>query len=142
MIRWLNSLFRALKMTVQGRTPDTPAYRLSVWCAETVRLVDMAFSTADAAGLPEPARRAQILTIEGRHTNLQTILATIRFHAAEEYPALLRDPQVTALAAIQATNMNDLFLTRKITEIMLLSEIKASFIVLQNHLLGIQELLN
>lgn len=142
MMRWLNTLFRALKMTAQGRTPDTPAFRLAVWCAETVRLVDATYTAADAAGVPEAARRAQIIPVEGRRTNLQTILATIRFHAAEEYPALLRDPQVTALAAIQATNANDLFLTRKITEIMILSEIKASFTVLQNHLLGMQELLN
>jgi hypothetical protein len=142
MMRWLNTLFRALQMTAQGRTPDTPAYRLSIWCAETVRLVDAAFSAADAEGLLETERRAQTLTVEGRRTNLQTILATIRFHAAEEYPALLRDPDANSLAAIQASNANDLFLTGKITEIMISGKIKGSFTVLQSHLLRIPDLSN
>lgn len=113
--RYFNAFRAALRMTLRGETPPvSPHARLRVWMQEAVMLVDAAYAAADAAGLDREARQKRTLTAEGRRTNMETILAAVRFHAADEYAQLLTSLSQNSITVIYATNLNDKFLISKL----------------------------
>lgn len=111
MMRYLRAFVGALKMTLRGETPPpAPTAPLRQWVDETVRRTDNLIKACDAAGMDEAARKAVVQVVEGRRVNLNTVLLTIRFHAAQEYPTLLSSANDQALGALYGSNTNDHFL--------------------------------
>ena len=80
----------------------------------SAELTAAALEAADAEGLDQAARRKHTLTTEGRRTNMETIITSVRFHALEEFPHLLSNFSQTSMTAIYATNVNDRFLISKL----------------------------
>lgn len=115
LLRYLRAFGTALRLTLRGETPTpSPQAALVAWMKQTATLADQAIATAEAEGFDQEARRRHTLTAEGRRISMETILASIRFHAAEEYPHLIATPSHTATAAIYATNLNDRFLAARL----------------------------
>lgn len=115
LLRYPRALFKALRLTLRGeQRGPSPQTLLAEWMKRAVERTDTALVTAAAAGLDQEARRKHTLTIEGRRTNMDTILATVRFHASSEFPHLLLNLSQTNLTAIHATNVNDRFLVAKL----------------------------
>jgi hypothetical protein len=115
LLRYWRAFLTTLRMTMRGETPQpSPQAALQAWMQRAAQLADAALAAAEAEGLDQDARRERTLTAEGRRVSMETILASIRFHAAEEYPHLMRAPAHTAIAAIYATNLNDRFLAAKL----------------------------
>jgi hypothetical protein len=49
---------------------------------------------------------------------MDTILTSVKFHTAEEYPHLLLNVSQITVSAIYATNLNDRFLVSKLYDIL------------------------
>lgn len=113
--RYVQALVAAVKLTLRGEKPVPSAQSLlSDWMKRSAALADAALAAADAEGLNQEARRKRTLTAEGRRTNMETIIAAVRFHASEEFPHLLSNFSQTSVSAIYATNVNDRFLISKL----------------------------
>lgn len=91
---------------------DTP--RLSSWTRTMQALVRRVYHAADQHGLDDTARRALVLHLDKRDISVETILATLRHHAAHEYPYLLREGGQHSLTALYATNLNDRYLVLRL----------------------------
>lgn len=113
--RYVQALIAAMRLTLRGEKPVPSAQSLlSDWMKRSAALADAALAAADAEGLNQEARRKRTLTAEGRRTNMETIIAAVRFHASEEFPHLLSNFSQTSITAIYATNVNDRFLITKL----------------------------
>lgn len=113
--RVLRAFITAVKLTLRGETPPVSTNAaLITWMKQSARLIEAAIAAADLNGLDQDARRQRTLTAEGRRTNMDTILAAAKFHAAEEYPHLMANPTQNVLGAIYSTNLNDRFLVSKL----------------------------
>lgn len=113
--RYMQALAAAVRMTLRGEKPvPSPQSQLSDWMKRSISLTDAAFAAAGAAGLDHESRRKHTFTAEGRRTNMETILSSVRFHASEEFPHLLSNYSQTSITAIYATNVNDRFLISKL----------------------------
>ena len=115
LVRYLRALVSAIKLTLRGEQL-VPSHQslLSQWMKRSAELVAAALEVAEAEGLDQAARRKRTFTAEGRRTNMDTILTSVRFHALEEFPHLLSNFSQTSLTAIYATNVNDRFLISKL----------------------------
>lgn len=97
--------------------PRNTAYpRLSRWALHTRDLVRAVIGAANSVGLDEAARRTMVLHLDRRDISMETILATVRFHAAEEYPSLLRQTLPHNVLAVYAANLNDRYLVMRLAE--------------------------
>lgn len=135
LIRVLRAFVTAMRMTVRGeKPPQSPYAPLLAWMQQTVTLTDSAFAAAAAAGLDQTARRKLTMTAEGRRTNMETVLAAVKFHAAEEYKHLLTTPTPTVIGAIYGTNLNDRFLLSKLFDILEAESARAAVGRLMSHL--------
>ena len=117
--RDLSAFWGALRMTMRGQTYTPPAQPspLAPWISHNQLLVDAVLRVANQNGLDQAARKQIKLRLDGRHMSLETALMTLKFHAAEEYPSLLRhgtnrDVQNT----LYATNMNDRYWISRMAE--------------------------
>ncbi|MFO7322806.1 MAG: hypothetical protein DIU68_013840 [Chloroflexota bacterium] len=108
--RFFSQLRRAMTAASRGPYP-----RLSAWARQTRDLVRDVIVAANAVGIDEARRRALLLHIDHRDISMETILATIRYHAAEEYPYLLRHESSQNLLALHATNLNDRYFVLQLT---------------------------
>lgn len=144
LARYAQVFFIALGHTLRGTKPasmvaqeqrEAKAAPLLAWCRQTVLLTDAVATTADAHGLDRPARQALILRIEGRNVSLETAIMAVRFHAAQEFPDMLRDGDSYARLAIQATTLNDQHLLRRFADSEVLHEgVKTALGTLSAHL--------
>ncbi len=115
VMRYLRAFVTALRMTLRGEAPpSSPHAPLLAWMKRAAELADAALAAAEASGLDQAARRQRTLAAEGRRTNMETILASVKFHAAEEYPHLMSSGSQTGISAIYATNLNDRFLASRL----------------------------
>jgi hypothetical protein len=136
-MRYIRAFFRALTLTLRGQKPPSLEAEeqhedLLAWCRETVTRVDVATAAIAANGT-----NAQSLTmhIEGRDVTLKHTLDVLRYHAAKEYPHLIRSQERHAILAIQALNLNDRFLVLRLIEYEGLPEVvKAAMDSLAEHL--------
>jgi hypothetical protein len=115
-LRYIRAFFRALILTLRGQKPPSLEAEeqhadLLAWCRETL-------STVDAVNAAIDGMDAQSVTmhIEGRDVTLKHTLDVLRFHAAREYPHLIRSQARHAILAIQALNLNDRFLIMQLSE--------------------------
>ncbi|MCU0476657.1 MAG: hypothetical protein MUC99_11215 [Anaerolineae bacterium] len=116
--RYLRAFVGALRMTLRGQAPaPSPLAPLRAWMAQTPALVAAVQRACDAAGMDATARKAATLVVEGRRLKLETALLTAQFHAQNEYPSLLAQPNDRTLGALYATNVNDAFLIARCAEL-------------------------
>jgi len=118
------------------RPRDTAYPRLSAWALQTRELVRAVIAAANSLGLDEARRRALVLRLDKRNLSMETILATVRFHAAEEYPYLLRQPLQHNVLAMYAANLNDRYLALRLAEADALQAepLRLALAALRNHL--------
>ena len=113
-----------------------PYPHLSRWANQTLPLVRAVYAAADAGGLDEASRRALRLHVDKRDVSMETILTTIRYHAAHEYPYLLGEAVEHNVTAVYATNLNDRYLMLRLCEVEALAsgELGARLAALRDHL--------
>jgi hypothetical protein len=112
--RYWRAFAQAFKLTLRGEKLPP----LLLWTQQYAALVDTLIKTADHNGLDQNQRKQVMLRLDGRQMSLETTLATLRFHAREEYTSLLRgrfDHHV--LNTLQASNMNDRYWLARLMEI-------------------------
>ena len=110
LTRYIRAFIVALRLTLRGQQP--PGLRhpeLYAWIKQMALLVDAVYAAADQNGLDKKARETTMVKLDGRSMSLETAFQTLRYHAAEEYPSLLRNSPESRhnLSAIYAGNMND-----------------------------------
>jgi hypothetical protein len=105
-----------LRMTIRGEKPQPPPRdaAFDAWLREGLRLVDAVYVAADSAALRPEQRAGIALRVDGRAMKLETILGTLRFHMAQEYPSMLRQPGQHNLTAIRAGCLNDRYWVSKL----------------------------
>lgn len=114
--RYARAFITALRMTLRGETFVQPYPALTGWMARTVVLVDGIFTAANANGLDLAARKSMVLPIDRRDVSMESILGTVRHHAAAEYPYLLRNDPGHGRLAIRASNLNDSYRVERLCE--------------------------
>lgn len=98
------------------RPRNTPYPNLSAWALRTRDLVRDVIAAANAAGVDEGIRRMLMVHLDRRDVSVETILATVRFHAAEEYPYLLGQALSHNVLAVYAANLNDRYAVLRLCE--------------------------
>jgi len=120
MWRYIRAFFKALAMTIRGETPTTPAQRqyprLFEWIERAQAALDAVFETTEHAAFDETARKAASVDIDGRDTPVETLLRTIQYHLEEEYPYMLRHLTEHSLTGVYASNVNDTYWARAMSE--------------------------
>ena len=118
--RYLRAFWGALRMTMRGEVyipPPAQEAPLAGWIHQYLMLVDAVLRTADQNGVDEAIRKQVKLRLDGRQMSLETALMTLKFHAAEEYPSLLRQGTGRGVQnTLYATNMNDRYWISKMVE--------------------------
>ncbi len=135
--RYIRAFLIALWMTLRGEKPPEPAYpELVVWSREMLQLVQSVYTAAESAGLDKSARQSIVLRLDGRAMNVETILGAFRYHAAHEYPSLLKSAGRFNRNAVQATNINDRYWLSQLAEETALqnASLQAAFARLSDHL--------
>lgn len=110
LTRYIRAFIVTLRLTMRGQQP--PGLRhpeLYTWIKQMALLVDAVYAAADQNNLGKKAREATTVKLDGRSMSLETAFQTLRYHAGEEYPSLLRNSPNSRhnLSAIYAGNMND-----------------------------------
>jgi hypothetical protein len=134
--RYVKAFVGAVRLTLRGETvaPPAPAHPLMDWARQTLPLVAAVRQTAAAAGLDVATLK---IRVDGRAVSVETLLAAVQFHAAQEYPNLLRNAAgLRGLNAAYATNFNDHYAVLKLLEAPELqaSAVQHSLQRLANHL--------
>lgn len=117
-LRYLRAFIRALTLTLREQKPPTLeaeeryAHLLN-WSRETLIKLDAVSRALQESGLDA---RAIVKHIEGRDVSLEHALAVIRFHVTREYPQLIRSGSLYTNTAIQAMNLNDQHLVKRLSE--------------------------
>lgn len=115
----LNDIVRALigavRMTLRGQVAPAPNSvdaiasefpKTAAWMNQTIQLIGKVMVESGKQNLN---LKTVSLHIEGRDLTAETILESVRFHAVQEYPHLLRHDRQHGRMAMQATNLNDQF---------------------------------
>jgi hypothetical protein len=115
---YLRALLTAARMTLRGekhpaeiaadRYPGTLA-----WLDDVMAALAQVETAAREGGF-DPA--SLTLHIEGRDVTARAMFAAIRFHAADEYPSLLKNATGYSTLAIKATNLNDRYMLLRLGE--------------------------
>lgn len=118
-LRVLRAFILALKLTLRGEKLAPVALpSIVVWSRQLVEHVDAVDRAADAHGLDRAARQNLKLRLDGRMRNVEFVLATVRYHAAQEYPSLFQNGLSSRhLNAVYATNMNDQYWVIRLLEL-------------------------
>ena len=118
--RYLRAFWGALRMTVRGevyKPAPTPPSPLTAWINQYTMLVDAVVRAANQNGVDQAARKNVTVRLDGRPMSLETALMTLKFHAAEEYPSLVRQGTGRGVQnTLYATNMNDRYWISRIVE--------------------------
>ena len=107
--RYTLAFWKALQMTIRGEKIETPAQSpLTTWINQYRLLVDNVLRAANQNGVDQAMRKQVKLRVDGRPMSFETALMTLRFHATEEYPSLIRQGTGRGVQnTLYATNMND-----------------------------------
>jgi hypothetical protein len=115
---YVRAFLTAARMTLRGEkhpaevAADTYPLTLA-WLDEVTAALNEVEAAARAGGF-DPAGLTQ--HIEGRDVTARAIFAAIRFHAADEYPTLLKNPTGYSTLAIKATSLNDRYMLLRLGE--------------------------
>jgi hypothetical protein len=108
--------FYALFQRAMTRSLHTPYPALSAWARRTRDLVSRVYVAANAAGFDQARRQALILHLDRRNISMETILAVVRYHAAQEYPYLLGQQSQQNILTVEALNLNDRYLVLRLSQ--------------------------
>jgi hypothetical protein len=116
--RYARAFYQALVFTLRGQKPpsleaEERHRNLLLWSRQVLTQVDTVYDALQAQGV---SAAAVVMHIEGRDVSLEQALSAVRFHAAREYPQLIRSGSTHTLLAIQAANLNDRFLIERLRE--------------------------
>jgi hypothetical protein len=131
---YLRAFVLALKLTLRGKQIAPKHPELDVWAREAARRVDHVYRTADTNGLNEAARKALTLHLDGRDISMETMLASVRHHATQEYVKLLLDSTPHTFVAIYATNLNDCYHVAQLRDAVEQRDVRAALANLSDHL--------
>ena len=136
--RYWRAFIQALQLTLRGEKPPARTQSpLQVWTEQYAVLVEALIRVADQSGLDQARRKQIMLRLDGRQMSLETALATLRFHARDEYNSLLRSGvNQHVLNVLQASNMNDRYWLARLMEIPELQSapLQAALTILDAHL--------
>lgn len=137
--RYIRAFIVALRLTLRGQQPPGLRYpELYAWIKQMTVLVDALYTAADQNGLDKRARDATMVKLDGRSISLDTAFKTLRYHAGEEYPSLLRNSMGSRhnLTAIYAGNLNDRYWLAQLQEESALQHpaVRAALTQLSDHL--------
>lgn len=115
--RYARAFWIALKYTLRGEKPPLLRVRdqypvITAWVDETVRLVDTIERVTTEAGVD---RKAVSVRVDRRDVSMETILATVKFHAKREYPSLMVNANEHSPLTVHATNHNDRYLVLQLS---------------------------
>jgi hypothetical protein len=108
--RYFRAFWGALRMTLRGEvyTPPVQQSPLNTWINQYAMLVTDVLRAANQNGVDVASRKQIKLRLDGRSMSLETALMTLKFHAEQEYPSLVRQGTGRSIQnALYATNMND-----------------------------------
>lgn len=116
---YIKAFFTSIKMTARGEKPQSLRAEaenalLFDWFRQTVSLVTSIENAAKARNI-DP--QTIVFRLDSRETSLKTVLDSVRFHAAQEYPMLIYQRSPYAAMAIQATNLNDRYALLRVSEL-------------------------
>ena len=118
--RYLRAFRRALGMTLRGEVytaPAVPQSPFASWISQYGILIAAVLKAADQSGIDQALRKQIKLRLDGRQMNLETALMTLKFHATDEYPSLVKQGTGRGVQnTLYATNMNDRYWISKIVE--------------------------
>ncbi len=144
--RYLRAFWGALRLTMRGETitpTPMPASPLTAWISQYSILVDAVLRAANQNGIDQATRKQVKLRLDGRQMSLETALLTLKFHATEEYPSLVRQGEGRGVQnTLYATNMNDRYWISKIAEAseMQKPDVQTALSALDSHLDSIPRL--
>lgn len=111
LLRYLRAFWGALRMTLRGevyKPPVLPQSPIVIWINQYALLVNAILRSANQNGVEQDRRKQITLRVDGRAMSLETALMTLKFHAEEEYPSLVRAGNGRGVQnTLYATNMND-----------------------------------
>ena len=116
MKRYLRAFVLALRFTLRGEQPPLLQVRerqpeLVAWWECTLQLVGEVERAAAAQGVDG----AKIMIhADKRDVSMNTILATVKYHAEREYPYLIVQNDQYSPMTLQAINLNDRYLIMKL----------------------------
>lgn len=144
--RYWRAFTQALTMTLRGEklSPPLPS-PLALWTQHYALLVEALITAADHNGLDQTRRKQIMLRLDGRQISLETALATLRFHAREEYNSLLQNGiNQHVLNTFQASNMNDRYWLAQLLETPELQAagLQSPIISLDSHLANLSSAIN
>jgi hypothetical protein len=120
LLRYLRALWGALRLTLRGETyqpPVAPQSPLTAWISRYAILVDAVLRAANQSGVDQAQRKQVKLKLDGRPMSFETALMTLKFHAVEEYPSLVRAGSGRGVqTTLYATNMNDRYWISRMAE--------------------------
>jgi hypothetical protein len=142
MMRYIRAFFQALAMTIRGEKPLSAGERrypqLAGWLQTAQTNVDAVYRALEQANMDMRARRQTTVKVDGRETNIDALLGTVRYHLHEEYPYMLRHLTEHSLTGIYASNLNDQYWLAKILEAATLPDpVVVPLQTLQEHLTAI-----
>jgi hypothetical protein len=120
MLRTIRIFFKALAMTLRGEKPKTEAERryprLAAWLQVAESQIETVYQVAETAGYTMEKREAAVVRVDGRDVSVETILAGVRYHLKQEYPYMLKHLTEHSLTGIYATNLNDRYAIKQLSE--------------------------
>jgi hypothetical protein len=110
--RYARAFWIALKYTLRGEKPPLLRVRdqypvITAWLDETVRRVAAVEQAAADEGVDS---KTLTVRVDRRDVSMETILATVKFHAKREYPSLIVNADDHSPLTVHATNHNDRYL--------------------------------
>jgi hypothetical protein len=142
-MRYLRAFLVTLNLMRRGIKPAPVRHaELFAWMAQTRSLVDQTLGAADAAGLGSAQRKALKVRVDGRAVSMESVLAGVLYHAAEEYPYLMTRETELSLTAVKATNLNDVYALSRLAELPESAPLQAPMHTLKTHLEQIPESVN
>ena len=116
--RYIRAFYQALVYTLRGQKPlaleaEDRHRDLLEWCRQTLSQIDAVNETLQTHSI---SAASVVMHIEGRDVSLEQALEALRFHAAREYPQLIRSGSVHTRLGIQATNLNDRYLIERLRD--------------------------
>jgi hypothetical protein len=137
-MRYIRAFFKALSLTLQGKTIEAPALRypkLQAWIAIGLDLTKTVFRVSEQLGLNEEARKNLILHLDSRDWSMELILSSLYYHLTMEYPSLLTTNVEHNITTLYALNLDDLYRVSQLAESQTLqAELRQAVQALTEHL--------
>lgn len=114
----LRAFWLAVRFTLRGEKPPALQHpQLLAWVRRLAVLVEAVYMAAEQSQIDQTRRQAITLKLDGRLMSVETVLAAVRYHAGQEYPALLRSGLPFNRLGIHASNLNDYYWVSRLLDV-------------------------